>query len=211
MRGDELTDRPAESLTIPFHLRGYNGWVSVCYLTNTDPAAWGFNLLALPFDISLAAGFPVCWATIDYAGVGYHAVMGWIQVVTVTDSSGRTRSSVDVSPIFWQTDSPFADFGHLPTLFDAPGPNLPRANETWVAESFLTIVPDVARSRRVRAVLGFRWGYDLREMRATPRSLELTSAADWRRCVAVLRERYPNWEFDEHVSEDHASGAGTQP
>ncbi|MGH2588771.1 MAG: hypothetical protein ACRDJE_27935 [Dehalococcoidia bacterium] len=166
------------------------------YHVNADPAYWGFGLLSLPFDISLTEGFPVFQAVIDYSGAGYHAGMGWVQIVTVTGPGGRVRSSVDVAPIFRDIDYPFAEFGHLPTLFDAPGPNPPRSDETWVAESFLTVVPDVARSRRVRAVLGFRWGYDLKEMCAAPRPVELTSEADWQRCRAVLQDRYPNWEFD---------------
>lgn len=43
----------------------------------------------------------------------------------------------------------------LETLFDAPGPKLPRSDETWLAESFLAACPDVARSKRVQGVAGF--------------------------------------------------------
>lgn len=150
------------ALTVPFHVRGYDGRVSVFYGANTDPAHWGFNLLALPFDIALVEGFPVCEAVIDYAGAGYRAAMGWIQVVTHTDLTGRAWASVDVAPMPWQSDNPLANFGYLSAMFDAPGPNPPRRDETWGAETFLAIVPDVARSRRVQAVLGFRWGYDLK-------------------------------------------------
>jgi hypothetical protein len=182
---------------LPFRVRGYDGRVSVFYETNHDPARWGFQHLDLPFDIALAGGFPVCRAVVDYAGDGYHAVMGWIQVVTVTNAGGA-RASVDVFPMHRESDTPFAEFGERPTLFDAPGPNPPRGDETWVAESFLAVVPDVARSRRVRAVLGFRWGYELRGMRATPLPVEVAGEAGWRRCLDTLRRDYPTWAFAPH-------------
>jgi len=183
------------ALTLPFHLRGHAGQVRVFYEPNTDPSHWGFPFLELPFDIALARGFPVCRAVVDYGGEGYTAVMGWVQVVTVTDTRG-VRASVDVAPMHWQADTPFAEYGYLPTLFDAPGPNPPRSDETWVAESFLCVVPDVARSRRVRAVTGFRWGYALEAMRPTPVAVEPAGETDWHRCLEPLRQRYLAWTFE---------------
>lgn len=194
MRDRAVSRQPA--LTIPFYIRGYDGHVSVFYGVNTDPPRWGFRLFELPFDTSLVEGFPVCQAEIAYPGEGYYAFMGWIQVVTVTESTGRVWASVDVAPMLAQTDSPFADFGYRPTMFDAPGPNPPRSDESWVAETFLAIVPDVARSRRVRAVLGFRWGYSLKDMRACPLAIEVAGESDWQRCLGTLRDQYPAWEFD---------------
>lgn len=180
---------------IPFQVRGSSGRIRVVYGVNSDPERWGFHLLDLPFDISRVEGFPIFQATIDYGGSGYHGYMGWIQVVTVTETSGESWASVDVAPMLWESDSPFAAFGYLPGMFDAPGPNPPRSDETWVAETFLAVVPDIARTRRVRAVCGLRWGYDLQRASATPRPLETASEADWGRCVGVLREAYPSWEF----------------
>jgi hypothetical protein len=185
------------ALVLPFRLRGYDGRVSVFYGVNRHPARWGFQHLGLPFDIALTGGFPVCRAVVDYAGEGYHAVMGWIQVVTVTDATG-VRASVDDFPMHRGLETPFAEFGERPTLFDAPGPNPPRSDETWMAESFLAVVPDVARSRRVQAVLGFRWGYELTAMRATPLPVEAASETDWQRCLDALRRDYPAWVLAPH-------------
>lgn len=190
---DDTVRQPA--LVLPFHLRGSAGRVAVFYEANTDPARWGFPLLALPFDVMFAAGFPVCQAVIEYAGEGYHAVMGWLQVVCVTDHAGHTDVSVDIAPVHAQSDTPFIAYGSLPTLFDAPGPNPPRSDETWLAESFLAIMPDVARSRRVQALLGFRWGYELTAMRPTLLPLQVASEDEWQRCASILRERYPGWDF----------------
>lgn len=195
MQGDGSVTLPA--LVMPFHLRGYEGHVSVFYGVNRDPDRWGYGRLGLPFPIERAIGFPVRRAEIAYAGEGYRAVLGWLQVITVTDRDGERRSSVDVAPIHRESDTPFAKYGYLPTLFDAPGPNPPRSDETWVAESWLASVPDVARSRRVRAVLGFRWGYVLTEGRAALLDLQVADANDWRRCRDVLGARYPGWQFAE--------------
>lgn len=184
-------------LDLPFRLRGYDGRVSVTYGVNRDVRNLGFHLVGIPFDPSLTHGFPVFQANTAYNGPGYHALMGWLQVVTV-DATAPDRfagASVDVPPIFWDADTPWAVFGHAPTLFDAPGPNPPRTDERWIAETFLAFCPDVIRTRRVRALLGIRWGYDLVSMRATPLPLEVITEADWRRCAVTLAEEYPTWEF----------------
>lgn len=185
-----------ERLRIPFRLRGEAGAVSVSYGVNTDPEYWGFGLFDVPFDLALIHGFPVVHATIDFPAPGYRALMGWIQVVTVEEwSPVETWASVDVYPIHWQADTPFAEFGYLPEFFDAPGPNPPRANERWTAETFLAVCAGGARRRVVAPVLGFCWGYELTEMRATPFAPFPASEHDWQRCLATLRESYPAWEF----------------
>jgi len=193
-------DAPSPDLearfSIPFRLRGHDGRVDVSYGVNRDPRRWGFDHLALGFDPALTHGFPVCRATIDYGGDGYHAVMGWIQVVTVEDRADRRIwPSVDTYPVFWDVDNPFAAFGMLPTLFDAPGPNPPRANERWTADSMLAICDGIARTRQVSPVCGFRWGYDLAAGVPTPFPPERIGSRAWIDMSRVLRESYPAWEF----------------
>lgn len=186
------------TLTIPFRIRGYDGQVAVLYWENQDPTAIGFDRLNLPFDISITRGFPVFQASVSYSGSGYNATLGWIQVVTVDAIAPEAghHASVDVAPIFRGTDSPFAAFGQTPTTFDAPGPNPPRTDEHWVAETFLVACPDVARTRVIQPILGIRWGYQLTAMEATPLGLEIATADDWERCAGVLRSEYPSWIFD---------------
>jgi hypothetical protein len=65
-----LSNEPA--LEAPFHLRGYDGRVSVFPGKNRDPALWGFDAPGLPcqpFDLKLAKGYPICEARIEYKGV----------------------------------------------------------------------------------------------------------------------------------------------
>lgn len=184
------------ALELPFRLRGYDGVVAVSYGRNDDPEYWGFALFDLPFELEFVRGFPLMQATISYDGPGYLALMGWIQVVTVEERTPpETWASVDVYPLHWDTDTPFVTFGHTPAVFDAPGPNPPRANERWSAETFLAITPDGARSRTVVPVLGFLWGYELEQMRATPFPPDVACEADWQRCLPTLTETYPSWGF----------------
>jgi hypothetical protein len=165
---------------------------------NQDAHVLGFGELNLPFEIAETHGFPICEAEIEYDGPGYRATMGWIQVVTVDALAPDQFSgaAVDTYPAMWASDSPFVTFGHRPGIFDAPGPNPPRTDEMWSAETFLAVCGDVARQRTVQALLGFRWGYRLASGRATSEPLETASESDWRRCVAILKAHYPNWDFE---------------
>jgi hypothetical protein len=188
-------ERPA--LVLPFRLRGYDGEVSVFYGVNDDAAALGFDLLELPFPSERAHGFPLCAATIDYAGPGYRAAMGWIQVVTVRDAAtGEVTPSPDLYPMHYGLETPFAPFGFAPTFFDAPGPNPPRSDETWLADTFLTACPDVARTRRVAPLLAFRWGYELRAARPAALPIEERDLDAWTDVLPTLREAFPSWTFE---------------
>ncbi len=53
--------------------------VQIRYGRNDDPKRWGYDLLALDFDIDAARGFPVIEARVEYPAEGYAAVMSWIQ------------------------------------------------------------------------------------------------------------------------------------
>ena len=183
-------------LKIPSVLRGFDGQVSVHYEANTDPQAWGFGLLTLPFDLELVKGFPVCEAFTEYAGPGYYATMGWIQLVTVKETlSGEMWTAVDQMPNQHGLELPFVEFGQRPTMFDAPGPNPPRSGETWLAETFLAICPDVGRTRTVQAIAGFSWGYRLEQMRPTLLPVEICSSERWNEHLIYLKETFPSWTF----------------
>lgn len=184
------------ALTLPFRLHGFAGKVTVRYGENRDPTRWGFDVLGLPFDIALAHGFPVCQADIAYDGSGYRAMMGWIQLLTVRDTHANAEDvSMDLLPIQTEADTPFCEFGQAPTFFDAPGPNPPRANEQWLASTFLAVCLDAARTRHVSALLGFRWGYDLCDARPTFLPLEPLTASGWNQHLPFLRESSPTWRF----------------
>ena len=191
-----LTSFGAPALALPFHLRGYDGAAHVYYTANDAPDAWGFDLLNLPFALDLARGYPVCQAEIEYGGAGYRALMGWIQLITNRDpATEATETSMDLAPIFQGVDSPFVEFGPAPTFFDAPA-NPDHESEDWIADTFLAICPDIARTPRIVALLGFRWGYQLRHRQPTPLPVEPLAAATWDAHLPLLRREYPRWTFE---------------
>ena len=191
--GEGQREQPA--LSLPFHLRGYDGRVSVFYGVSRDPRATGFDLLNLPFDLALTLGYPTLRATIAYDAPGYRGYMGWIQLITNRDpANGAASASVDLLPIQAGGDFPFVPFGIAPAFFDAPS-NPDHETEDWIADTFLAFCPDIARTRRVAALLGFRCGYALRERQASPLPLTASDAAAWDACLPTLRGQFPTWEF----------------
>jgi hypothetical protein len=177
------------------------------YGTNHDSSRWGFDLLESPLDLKTFEGFPVFEAAVEYPVPGYRAVMGWVQLVTVRDArTGATETTVDQLPLFRDMEMPFMALGAPATAFDAPGPNPPRTDERWTAFTFLTICPDVGRTRRLSPVLAVRWGHELVAGRATPVPLEVIPLSEWDRLAPVLRARFPSWEFlPAPAPERHAS------
>jgi hypothetical protein len=80
-------------LTIPFHIRGNDGTVHVEYLINEDPRRWGNTLVASAaaaaalYAEEIGRGFPLCRASVTYAGEGYAAVMAWTQILHFSGAS----------------------------------------------------------------------------------------------------------------------------
>jgi hypothetical protein len=71
-------------LVIPFRVRGHDGAVHVEYGINEDPQRWGNRLLGVTEPLNgaeVGRGFPLCRATVTFAGEGYAAVMAWIQML----------------------------------------------------------------------------------------------------------------------------------
>jgi hypothetical protein len=73
--------------------------------------------------------------------------------------------------------------------------NPDHADGEWLAESFLVAVPDVARTRQLAAVTGFRWGYQLTAGRPDPLPVIRVGPDRWRAHWSLLTERYPTWTF----------------
>jgi len=201
--GHEATKR------IPFVLHGCRGHVAVDYGKNDDPVRAGFDILpGLGFSIALCRGYPVMQATIeDYEGSGYRTFCGWIQIVTDEfrdHDQGKTIVerfvSVDVAPSMRESGIPFACFGYLPQLFDAPCHNLGKHAElTWVADTFLTTVPARSNKEEISWLLGFRWGYmeyDPAEQKPVALlPLEITGADVWNSRLPFLRKEFATWQF----------------
>jgi hypothetical protein len=172
---------------LDFFLRGAPGSVEVDVEPNTDPEALGCP--------AFARGFPVCTASVTYAEKGYRAALGWVQLVSSTDdASGGKEFEMDPFELLGPSPHPFCFFGFAPVLFDAPA-RRSREDMDWRAETFLCFVHTEAVSRETRAILGFRWGFGVRE-----RAISLTpptrlAPAEWNKHRAFLRREHPSWSF----------------
>ena len=173
------------------------GHVTVRYGSNDDPQHWGMEYLSLPVDLDRARGFPVLLADIDYSGAGYAGMMGWIQILDIrSHTSGKHIRLLDRFSAFERTGSPFNTFGHLPALFDAPVIDaLPESVVSGRAQSFLAAIPDVGASRKVVALCGFEWGFDVEHQTPAPLPPQPIGEAAWQEAVPFLKEQCADWEF----------------
>lgn len=183
-------------MTIPFRIRGTDGEVRVEYLINEDPRRWGNTLLEGAAQLSgeeIGRGFPVCRATVTYAGEGYAAVMAWIQILRFSGTQNGVL--VDQPPQLEGSGMPYVYWGPCPAFFDNPFTTSRGVH--WTADAFLVVSPDAVMTRVVQPVCGFSWGYSTEgeETRALP--LTAIDSAAWPAACAILRPRYPHWEFRE--------------
>jgi hypothetical protein len=187
-------DAAVEESRFPFELSGRAGEAVVSYGRNDDPARWGYDLLGLDFPWEVARGFPVLRADISYAADGYAAVLGWMQVVSMSVAGeAEARAMVDVPPQLIGSGFPYACFGVEPTMFDAPSTT--HRDVVWVARTFLTASPDRLMTKVVAPVIGFRWGYTIKSGQVTVDGLAPASGDDWAVARAVIGAQYSDWEF----------------
>ena len=109
--------------------------------------------------------------------------------VTPRDGSGPWVS-LDMDPRHYPVH-----LSYEAALFDAPGPNPPRRNERWEAQTYLMACLDVGRSPAVFPLLGVRWGYDLVDGVVAARPLEGVGADTWQGNLAFLTASCPGWTF----------------
>jgi hypothetical protein len=181
-------------LTIPFRLCGYEGAVRVEYAVNQDPRRWGNTLLGVPEPLKgeeVGRGFPLCRATVTFAGEGYAAIMAWIQILRFSGASNGVL--VDQPPQLEGSGMPYVYWGPCPSFFDNPFTTTRGVH--WTADAFLVASPDAVMTRVVQPVCGFTWGYstEAEETRALP--LAVIDRAAWPAACAILRPRYPQWGF----------------
>jgi hypothetical protein len=171
-------------MRLEFTLRDLPGSVDVVLEPNDDPEALGCR----PW----GRGFPVCTAKVAYAGRGYAAALGWMQLVHSTDdASARAAFEPDPYEPLGQLSHPFCWFGFAPTLFDAPS-RRSRPDMEWTAHSFLGFI---GAPREARAILGFSWGFAVREGDVTIGRATPLEAAEWDAHMFVLRGTHPTWQF----------------
>lgn len=175
-------------MEIGFALRGIDGVVIVEYARNDDPSSVGAGVDG--------TGFPFCHATVRYPARGYDAVLGWVQLVRSDDNESHGREfEIDPLDFLGDVPHPFCWIGLEPQLFDAPSRS-PRRDMDWLAHSFLCVPDGSDRDGfEVHALLGFSWGFRVRDEVITLVPPSLVGAQEWDDHQALLSERYPAWRF----------------
>jgi hypothetical protein len=180
-------------MDITFALRGIEGHVNVTYSLNDRPELVGSS--------AESWGFPMC--TRRSTTPLRVTTRCWAGSNSSDDNTSHGRAfEIDPLDILGDVPHPFCWIGLSPRLFDAPSRS-PRRDLDWVAHSFLC-VPDgsVGAGLDVQALLGFAWGFSIRNEEihlAPPTQLGTT---DWDHHVDALAARYPSWRFDSGFRED---------
>jgi hypothetical protein len=170
---------------LSFTLRDLPGRVDVSVEPNAAPEALGCP--------PHAEGFPVCTASVEYAGRGYAGALGWIQVVRSSDGEGSgERFELDPFEPLGPTTHPFCWFGFGPTLFDAPS-RVEREPLQWVAHRFLGFIAD--EGHEARAVVGFDWGFSIADGVISIAAPGPLGSDAWDVHLPLLRHEHPGWGF----------------
>lgn len=195
------------TMIIPFKHYKHDGRIVIYYGENEDPVKAGFDIIPnLEFDINLCRGFPVIHARIEYSGLGYRQLFGWIQITTneyyQSGEKGKVKrlSSIDIVPSMQDLSFPFASFGNLPEIFDSPCCNIGNnAKLRWVADTFLTTVPRRSIEEKISYIKGFRWGYiEYADPKQNPPSilpLQTISKDVWNSHLSLLKKQFKKWKF----------------
>jgi hypothetical protein len=182
----DMTGRYVQPMILDFVHLDRSGEVSVEVDANTAPHDLGGDESNL--------GFPTCTATVRYRGGGYLAMMGWVQLVRSTDAESR-EFEMDPYFLFPDVDSPYAFYGHAPTLFDGPG-RTHRNDTDWLAHTFLAATPIQYRARLVKPLAGFSWGFHIRRGQVEVVPASPLPATAWAEHCPFLKAKYPNWHFE---------------
>lgn len=175
------------------------GQVTVLVQPNNDPARYGCTLLFPDKPTDVFATFPTCEALVRSTGAtGYGSMYGWIQFFRASDSplTGDVQWEVDPVPIFGDLNTPFCWFGPEPSLFDCPMRE-GKLEHDWICHSFLTYLPDCLISKDVRPILGFEWGFRIRESKVEVKELQEVEMKVWDERLAMLEHKYPGWAFQK--------------
>ena len=174
---------------LPFSFNGLEGMLSIQIDRNDDPASVGSSEGSL--------GLPMCTARVRPTSRGYRAMCGWIQLVRSTDnSSGGSEFEMDPFGPFTDTGSPYAFYGLAPTLFDAPGRDT-RDDLDWTAHAWLARTE--LDSRFVEPVVGFSWGFSIRDRAPLILPVGELAKTDWAQHMTLLQQQHPGWAFGHGV------------
>ena len=181
-------------LDLAFEYRGRRGKIRVRCGAVADPTTIG--------QTPDAEGFPICLATVLYPGQGYDAFFGWVQLVRSSDNR-LAGGGFEMDPFLIHQDAPtpYAFYGHLPTLFDAPSRSR-RGELTWIAHSFLGVTPfdpemlSDLHQRSVVPLVGFSWGFNMSaHAKIEVSRVEPLVESDWVSHLPLLERAYSTWKF----------------
>jgi hypothetical protein len=174
-------------MELSFSMDGATGRIAVEVGLNDDPEAIGSP--------PAARGFPCCRATVSHPARGYAAAMGWIQLVRSTDGASRGAAfEMDPFEPLGPVGHPFAFFGFLPTLFDAPWRD-PVVDMDWLAHTFLCRLTDSYEGRGIAPLAGFAWGFSIRTGEIAPITPEGLPLEAWDSHRSLLASEHPDWSF----------------
>jgi len=178
-------------MDITFSHQGHKGRVAVSVEKTLVPATLGAR--------DGAVGLANCTATIEFAGLGYLQLLGWVQLVRSSDNAFQGQQfemdPFDPFGLYERAPSPYCWYGILPTLFDAPSRD-ERVHLDWVAHSFLAASPLRGDRRIVTPLLGFSWGFHIADDGdVTLDPITSVTSADWESHLPYLRDCYPEWRF----------------
>jgi hypothetical protein len=197
-KSEKISNEYQPTCVIQFRFRGHCGKVSVYYRKNENPLEIGWSIS--DFDLKQALGFPVIRAKVDYDGTGYSRMFGWTQIVTTESlSNGKKKVRFDPFPSTADLNLPFAPFGFVPEMFDAPITDdaAQRKHFKWFADTFLTSFP-TRRNLSVLPILGFQWGYIFHDAPTVPSLLPLKKIGvhEWNTHLPLLRNKFKGWSFE---------------
>lgn len=176
------------------------GEVAVVVEENNEPQNYGCDLLLPDHPGSHFKDFPICEAKVRSTGAkGYGSIYGWIQVFRCNDSllTEDDHWEMDPVPLHSDLNTPFCWFGPEPSLFDCPMRDR-RKQCDWDCHSFLTYSDDCLISKEVRPILGFCWGFSIRDGQVVIKALEKLDMNIWDGHLSLLREKHPGWDFGEY-------------
>jgi hypothetical protein len=113
-------------------------------------------------------------------------------------SQSRSSETFELDPFgpFTDTGSPYAFYGLAPTLFDAPGRDA-RDDLDWTAHAWLARTE--LDSRVIEPVVGFSWGFSIRERKPLPSPVGELARTDWAQHVPLLQRQHPGWVISPGV------------
>lgn len=172
-------------IKLPFRWNDAEGSVRAGIGINDNPAVLGCS--------EIARGFPYCRATVEHPGEGYADVLGWVQLMN--SSLHGEGFQLDHFEPLGRPQHPFAFYGWSPTLFDAPHSD--EGDWEFLAQSFLCGLGGELLEYRheVRAVLGFSWGFSIRDGSIESFGPAPLSSQDWDLHRDYLTERYAKWSW----------------